>query len=77
MGAGETVQIVERKSAPGRAQNSQPRHAVLGIEQGAGEAQCIENFGAVFQFFKLDGAKWDRGFMKGLRDGQERLARTG
>ncbi len=77
VGAGEPVKIVERKPAPWRAQNAQPGHAVLGIEQGAGEAESIKHFGAVFQLFKLDSAKGNACFAQGRGDGRERLAGAG
>jgi hypothetical protein len=71
------VQVVESQTAPGRAQNAKPGHAVVRIEQSATQRQCVEDFGAVFQFFEIEGAEGNRRLMQRLRDGHERVARAG
>jgi hypothetical protein len=77
VGAGEAVQVVKRKPAPGSAQNAQPGHAVLGIEQGAGQGERVEDFGAGSELFEIDGAEGNLSFAQGLRDGSERICGCG
>ena len=60
IGACQRVQIVERQAAPWRAQQSQPRNAILRIQQRARERQRIQHFGAVLQLLQLHGAKGNR-----------------
>ena len=57
VGAGETVQIIECKAAPGSAQNAEPRDAIIGVEQGACKCESIAHLGTVLQLFKIDCAE--------------------
>ena len=74
VGAGEGVQVGEREAAPGSAENTEPGDAVEGIEEGAGEGERVEDFGAGGELFKIDGAEGNFGFAQGLGDGGEGVA---
>ena len=68
------MQVGERESAPGRAENAEPGDAVEGIEHGAGESERVENFRARGQLFKIDGAEGDAGLAEGQSDGSQGVA---
>ena len=74
--AGERVQVVEREAAPGGAQDAQPCHAVLGIEQGAGQGERVQHFGAGGKLFQFDGAEGNSGLAQSCGDGGEVAARA-
>ena len=57
VGGGELVQVSEREAAPGSAENSEPGGSVYGVEQGAGERQGVEDFGALAKGNEVYGAK--------------------
>ncbi len=72
--AGKCVQVVEREAAPRRAQNAQPGHAVLGIEQSASQRECVEHFGARRKLFQFDGAEGNSGLAQRLGDRHKMLS---
>ena len=74
--ARESVQIGERKAAPRRAQNAQPRHAVFAIEQRSGQRQSVDDLGAILQGLQFDGAEGNFRFTERLRNGHKRFARA-
>ena len=55
--AGELMQIGERESAPGRAQDREPRDAIHGVQQRAREGAEIEQFLAFGKVLDFNGAK--------------------
>ena len=71
------MQIVEREAAPGSAKKAQPGNAVVGIEQGAGQGERVEDFGAGCEFFEIDGTEGNLSLAQGLGDRDERFAGAG
>ena len=63
--------------APRGAQHAQPREPVVGIEQGAGQGQGVEDFRAGSELLQIEGAEGDLRFAEGLGDGSEALAGAG
>ncbi len=59
VGAGEEVQVGEGEAAPRRAQNGEPRDAIHGMEEGAGEGAEVEEFLALEEALDFDGAEGD------------------
>ncbi len=58
VGAGEAVEIVEGQAAPGRAQNGEPRDAIHGMNESAGEREEVEQFlafGEALDFNRAEG----------------------
>src|ERR1035437_4427856 len=74
VGAGEGVEVTQRKATPGGAKYAEPRYSVEGIEGGSGEGQRIEDLGAAGELFKVDGAEGDCRFAKGQGDWSQRVA---
>ena len=74
VGAGDGVKFGETEAAPRRTQNTEPGDAVFGIEESAGEGDGIEDFGAVVEVLKFDGAEGNFGFAQSGGDGSERGA---
>ena len=68
------MEVCEREAAPGGAEDAEPGDAVEGVEQGAGEGESVEDFGAGGEFFEVDGAEGDLRFAEGLGDGSEGVA---
>ena len=65
--AGNRVQVVEREAAPRGAQNAQPGHAILRIEQGASQRQRIQHLRTARELFQFHGAERDSGLAQSLR----------
>jgi hypothetical protein len=57
VGAGKEVEVREGEAAPWGAEDGEPRDAIHGMEQGAGEGAEVEEFLTLGEVFDFDGAK--------------------
>ena len=64
--AGEGEEVGEGEAAPRGVQDGEPGCAVGGVEEGAGEGEGVEDFGALVEVFDVEGAEGDGAVRRAL-----------